>query len=456
MYGRKEEIFVRYNTDRKKKNVLAKVGTVVFVFSLILVNYWVFLKDNLTISAPSLEQTVQPPPGIEIPASPEPAPQQPAVPVELPEEKAATTVAGELQRGETVLMAMQKLGVETTEALPVINAMEDVLDFRTARAGNTFKIELDRVGKVVEFEFKQSPTEVYVVKRENGKLSAARMSVPMEVRIASLACSIQGSLFKSFQRCGGDGRLANLFMNLFAWDFNVFEQAREGDTIRMLIEKVYVDGKFMDYGKILAAEYDGQLMGKFSVFYFRDPDGIEGYYTLDGQALRKEFLKVPVDYASSDQSATRKSYEPKKVRAKEAVAVQYPAPDKASVWSVASGTVTFAGKSKDEGWVVEVQHTAGYKSRYASLAKIANGVTEGAQVFQKSVIGRLGDGSKSKDTFLLFSLKKGKKTVDHMKEDFPGGEPVPAKFMELFTKTVSRYVDELKTLDVMGLEDSQA
>jgi murein DD-endopeptidase MepM/ murein hydrolase activator NlpD len=449
---RDKDMFIRHYGGRKK-SFLSKVGTVIFVLSLVLVNYWVFLKDNLTISAPSLEQTVQPPPGIEIPA-PEPASAD--VPVDLPDEQPATTVAGELKRGETMLMALQKLGVDTTEALPVINAMEDVMDFRSARAGDTFKIELDRVGQVVEFEFKQSPTEIYVVTREDGKYAAARKEVPTEVRIASIGCSIQGSLYKSFQRCGGDSRLANLFMNLFAWDFNFFEQAREGDTIRMLIEKVYVDNKFMHYGKILAAEYDGQVVGKFSVFHFQDPDGIEGYYSLEGQALRKEFLKVPVDYASAAQTNQRKSYEPDRTRHKKDLAVRYPGPSKASVWSVASGTVTFAGEVKGEGWVVEIQHSGGYKSRYAHLSNLAKGVTEGAQVFQKSNIGHLGEKRGKRDPYLLFTLKKGRHSVDHMKENFPGGEPVPGKYMDLFVKTVSKYIDELRTLDVMGLEDSQA
>jgi hypothetical protein len=448
-----KDIFVRYNGGRKKSG-WARVGTILFVLMLIGVNYWVFLKDNLTISAPNLEQTVQPPPGIELPAS---APvQSPDVPVDLPEEKPATTVAGELQRGETVLMAMQKLGVETQEALPVINAMEDVMDFRSARAGNTFKIEMDKLGKVVEFQFRQSATEIYVVKRENGKLSASRKEIPIEVKIASIGCSIQGSLYKSFQRCGGDAKLANLFMNLFAWDFNFFEQAREGDTIRMLIEKTYVDGRFMDYGKVLAAEYEGQVVGKFSVFHFTDPDGIEGYYTVDGQALRKEFLKVPVDYASAESSSMKKTFEPRRVSVRGDLGVEYPSPAGAQVWSVASGTVTYAGEVKGEGWVVEIHHSGGYKSRYSGLSSVEKGVTEGAQVFQKSAVGKLGSKNGKRDPKLLFTLKRGKKSVDHMRENFPGGEPIPPKFMDLFLKTVSKYIDELKTLDVMGLEDSQA
>jgi hypothetical protein len=30
---------------------------------------------------------------------------------------------------------------------PLISAMEDVMDFRTARAGNSFRVEMDKVGK---------------------------------------------------------------------------------------------------------------------------------------------------------------------------------------------------------------------------------------------------------------------------------------------------------------------
>lgn len=446
------DIFIR-EYDGRKKTFLSKLGTVLFVVTLIVVNYWVFLKDNITISAPSLEKTVQPPPGMDIPPS---ELDNPAVPVDIPEEQPATTVAGELKRGETVLQAMQKLGVNTHEALPVINAMEDVLDFRNAKAGNTFKIEMDKVGKVVEFEFKQSPMDVYIVKRENGKYSAAKKNVPMEVKIASIGCSIQGSLYRSFQRCGGDSKLANLFMNLFAWDFNFFEQAREGDTLRMLVEKVYVEGRFMNYGKILAAEYEGQSVGKFSAFFFEDPDGIEGYYSIDGEALRKEFIKVPVDYTSSDDAGNHKAFEPKRIRHNGALAVRYPAPPLAKVWSVASGTVTSAGKVKGEGWVVEIQHAGGYKSSYARLDRLAKGVTQGAQVFQKSVIGRVGKKHGKNSPKVIFSLKKGRKHVDHASENFPGGEPVPEKFMELFTKTVSSYIDELRTLDIMGIEDSQA
>ena len=172
--------------------------------------------------------------------------------------------------------------------------------------------------------------------------------------------------------------------------------------------------------------------------------------------IRKEFIKVPVDYTGNENAPTR-VYEPKKVAHNGSVSVQYQAPSRAAVWSVASGTVTFAGQVKKEGWVVEIQHQGGYKSRYANLSVLAKGVVEGAQVFQKSVVGNVGEKRASdKDPYLLFTLKKGNSTVDHMREDFPGGEPVPAKYMEMFKKAANSFLDELRSIDVMGIEDSQA
>ncbi|GEM_PF-5589993 len=453
--AKRDNLFVRHEFG-KRRNVGSKIGAIIFIITLILVNYWVFLKDNLTISSPAGEQTVQPPPTVEIPTGNS---EESAIPIETPENIPSTTVAGELHSGETVLQALQTLGVKTEEALPLISAMEDVMDFRTARAGNSFRVEMDKVGKVINFEYKQSTTEVYVVQRnDQGKLHASKREVPTETKVTAIGCTIKGSLFNSFKRCGGDGKLGNMFMNLFAWDFNFFEQAREGDTIRMLIEKVYVDGKFMNYGRILAAEYEGQVIGKYSVFHYRDPEGIDGYYTLDGQALRKEFIKVPVDYSSSEGGSGDKvaGYEPRRSRVGDLAGYKYPAPPKAPVWSVASGTVTFAGQSKKDGLVVEIQHSGGYVSRYTHLGGITKGVSEGAQVFQKSVIGNVKEKAGKEGAYLLFALRKGKRNVDHMKENFPGGEPVPGKYMELFEKSVARYLDELKTIDIMGLEDSQA
>lgn len=444
-------IYIR-DVRQRRKTRYGRILAGLFIAGLIMLNYMVFLKDSLQLESGVSEKELRDLPRVE-----EPVPRQavePDVPVELPNEEPATTVAGELRSGESVLQAMKNLGVESSEAIPAIQAMENVFDFRSAQAGDRFRIQLDRVGKVVEFEFITSPTDVYVVKREHGKLAALKRNVPTDVKVVSMGCVVNGSLYSSFKRCGGDSKLAHLFMDLFVWDFNFFQQARKGDTFKLLVEKIYVEGRFLDYGRILAAEYKGGSIGEHAVFYFKDPDGIDGYYTADGTAVRKEFLKVPVDYELPPGEKLAAKFEPRSKVKKRKRIVEYPAPSKARIWSVASGTVTFAGEMKKEGWVVEIQHSGGYTSRYSHLARLSPGVEKGAQVFQKSVIGQLFNRSSKR--VLHFSLRKGRKYVNHMTENFPGGDPVPESYKELFTEIVSRFMDELKTLDVIGVEDSQA
>ncbi len=449
--SRDRTIYIR-DVRHRRKTRYGRILAGVFIAGIIVLNYMVFLQDSLQLQSGVPEKELR-----ELPKAEEPERRQavePDVPVELPNEEPATTVAGELRSGESVLQAMKNLGVEPSEAIPAIQAMEDVFDFRSAQAGDRFRIQLDRLGKVVEFEFTTSPTDVYVVKRERGKLAALKKNVPTDIKIVSMGCVVHGSLYRSFKRCGGDTKIAHLFMDLFVWDFNFFQQARKGDTFKLLVEKVYVDGRFLDYGRILAAEYKGGSIGEHSVFYFKDPDGIDGYYIADGTAVRKEFLKIPLDYALPPGEKLAAKYEPRATVKNRKRVVDYPAPARARVWSVASGTVTFAGEVKKEGWVVEIQHAGGYTSRYTNLAKLSPGVEKGAQVYQKSVIGQLSKRSATRG--LKFSLRKGRKYVNHMTENFPGGDPVPDAYKDLFTETVQKFMDELKTLDVIGVEDSQA
>jgi murein DD-endopeptidase MepM/ murein hydrolase activator NlpD len=451
--GSKRTIYIR-DYRQKRGSRLARFGAAVLIVGLIVLNYMVFLKDSIRYQPPLEEKRLKELPKMEDPRKFQAI--EPAVPVELPNEEPATTVAGELRSGESVLQAMKSLGVQADEAIPAIQAMEDVFDFRSAQAGDRFRIQLDRVGKVVEFEFATSPTDVYVVKRENGRLAALKKNIPTDVKLVSMGCVVQGSLYSSFTRCGGDGKLARLFMDLFVWDFNFFQQARKGDTFKLLVEKVYVDGRFLDYGRILAAQYSGQAVGEHSVFYFKDAEGVDGYYTTDGTAVRKEFVKTPLDYGAGTSEEMAARFKPRLVKKTKTRFMEYPAPPGAEVWSVAAGTVTFAGEVKGEGWVVEVQHAGGYNSRYAKLDKLAQGIEKGSQVFQKSALGRVSPRSGKFPPVLQFSLTKGRRFLNHMEENFPGGESIPAASKRLFEETVNKYLDELKTLDVIGVEDSQA
>ena len=194
------------------------------VLALGLANYALFFSDSAEeISPPSLEErlqapvpTVVPVPTTETPAhrSTEPAqgvPQRPliedSVPVDDFGDPIGRKVAGKLRSGRTILRALQDEGIDSHTALPLVQAMERVFDFRSAQVGDRFEAWLDDEGQVRRFRYEQNPLEVYEVTASLGNAYAARkIPVPTRVEIARIGCAIKSSLYESMSRCGEEHR----------------------------------------------------------------------------------------------------------------------------------------------------------------------------------------------------------------------------------------------------------
>ena len=164
-------------------------------------------------------------------------------------------VAGKLRRGQTILKALKSEGVDHRTALPLTHAMASVFDFRNAQVGDTFEAWLDDEGQVHRFRYEQTPLDVFeVVASATGDYRAKRVAVPTRVELARVGCAIKSSLYGAIARCGEGAQLGGLFIDLFAWDVDFFQDVRQGDEFRVIVEKISVEGRFLKYGKVLAAE----------------------------------------------------------------------------------------------------------------------------------------------------------------------------------------------------------
>ena len=105
----------------------------------------------------------------------------------------------------------------------------------------------------------------------------------------------------------------------------------------MLYEKYSLEGKFVKYGRILAAEYIGRNK-KFSAFYF--DDGREaGYYDENGVPLRKMFMRVPVKFGMCTSSYSARRFHPISKKYKRHTGIDYGAASGTPIFATASGTV---------------------------------------------------------------------------------------------------------------------
>ncbi len=443
-----------YGRRNRRANPLQTIANMLFIALVIGANYYVFFHDD-AVQAPVIDRGAQETDGqqdADPPTPPANAPSSPAVDVE-----GGTSVVksfdGRLKRGDTVFGAMMNTGVGEHQVAPVLAAMKDVFDFRKAQVGNRFKGQVDDSGRIVEFEYQTSPVDIYQVALQGGEYQAVKKNIPVDTRVARIGCTIGSSLFASLTRCGEGPELARMFTDLFAFDVDFFQEIRRGDIVRIIVEKVYINGRFLKYGKIQAARYEGKF-GAYSALHYKNHDGKDAYYTEAGLALRTEFLKTPLKYTRISSGYTKRRFHPTLHRWKRHLAIDYAAAMNTPVQAVASGQVKHVGRKGASGNLVVIEHSGGYTSYYAHLNKFGS-IEVGDQVSQRTVIGYVGKTGRATGPHLHFALKQGRKWVNPLTVKFTTANPISAGERGRFDSSTRPLLEQLRTIRILGLSERQ-
>lgn len=82
----------------------------------------------------------------------------------------------------------------------------------------------------------------------------------------------------------------------------------------------------------------------------------------------------------------------------------------APVLATSRGVVTFAGKMKDFGYMVDVVHGYGYKTRYGHLSSIS--VRVGDEITDNQLVGRVGSSGRSTGPHLHYEVHRNGKVLN--------------------------------------------
>jgi len=396
---------------------------------------------------PSLPQTPAPEP-VPVAVAPAPAPEPAAVaPAPAPERFRAVTAR--LARNQTVAQALVKLDVPMVEVNGIVDALKDTLPFQRTRPGDQLRVER-REGEdaVWRFSFRQSTADEWIVERlPDGTFQGAKREVQLTTEVARVEIEIQGSLWASLERAGQDPELAVLASDVLAWDVDFYQDVRGGDRMRVLVERVLVDGELLRYGEVLAAEYDGESIGTKKLFRYTDPTGQTSYYDESGQSARRGFLKSPLKLARvASGFGNRRHPVLGYMRAHQGV--DYSAPTGTPVWAVGDGTVKQAGWNGPCGKSVTIRHRNGYETVYCHLSSVA--VSAGRSVSQKQYIGAVGSTGLSTGPHLHYAVKKGGTYVNPLHLKIPRDAPVPAQFLADFQEKLAPMRAKLAGTDLVN------
>lgn len=355
---------------------------------------------------------------------------------------------GEIRRGDSFSVAAARLGVTALDVDELVKAFDGLFDFRYCRPGQVFEIRRDAEQRLEWVRYTVDKTKVVVAFRTaSGEWRAAEELIPIRTATVTVAGEVDVSLYLAMDAAGEGPWLTLTLVDIFAWDVDFFTETQPGDAFRIVVEKRYVGDDFVGYGRVLGAEYAMVSGERHRAFRYEFENGKIGYYTEDGKAVQKAFLKSPIKFASiTSRYGLRRHPILKYARAHRGV--DYGAPMGTSIWTVGDGVVAFAGRKGGYGRVIYVRHANGLQTRYAHLRGFARGIRSGARVHQKQVIGYVGKSGLATGPHLHFEVLRNGRHTNPLSVVVPPAPPIPESMLETYVARIAPVAAEIAGTEV--------
>jgi len=358
-------------------------------------------------------------------------------------EEEITTIDGNIQAGDTLYESLIKEGISAAEILSLQEKVKSVVDFNYLPIGSEYSLKYNPEGKVTEFTYKPNPIDIYCIDiptSDSEDLKVTKEEVCTEV--VRLEGKIEYSLYESMLECADSPQLALQLAEIFAWQIDFLTECREGDTFNILVEKQY-RGDFYRWGKVLAAQYEGEFLSEHTAILFEDPSGHIDYYTKEGKSLRKAFLRAPLYYKYISSYFSKNRLHPILRIWRPHLAIDYAAPTGTPVSTIGDGTVIYAGWNGGYGNYIKVRHPNNYVSGYGHLSRFAKELKKGEKVKQGEIIGYVGSTGLSTGPHLDFSISKNGERVDFLKLKLPAASSVDPRHITQFNEVKDKLLSGL-------------
>tara|TARA_Y100000768_G_C23991129_1_gene693241 strand:- start:9685 stop:11013 length:1329 start_codon:yes stop_codon:yes gene_type:complete len=319
------------------------------------------------------------------------------------------TKNGEVKRGQGLFQALRDVGIENVQALEIINALRDEVEFSKLKVGDKLEAGFDTAHRLVSFSFSQNPAEKHILSldpithqwlykfKEEHTHWYSRI-IEGEIKQGE---TLQGTLLKQ----GFAPDVVNNIVSALTCKVNFRMNARVGDKFRALIKERFFNEQIIAT-KVLYTSYEGSRAGSHETFMYEDAEKGSTYnahYTEDGQALIRAGLRYPLSrlHVRSNYGMRRHPVTGRRVMHR---GVDLRGRTGTPVHAVASGKVVLATYNKYAGNKIAIRHRDGSTSYYFHLNK--RKVRRGDYVRSYQVIGTVGSTGRVTGPHLHFGFKK--------------------------------------------------
>jgi murein DD-endopeptidase MepM/ murein hydrolase activator NlpD len=290
------------------------------------------------------------------------------------------------------------------------------------------------------------PRHIAIIMDGNGRWAEQRGKPRVfghRAGVEAVRGEVRRSLFEAVESLGESPQLVMELAEIFSSDFDFTADTRAGDRFRLLVEKRYAGEAFVDYGRILVAQYKSGGKTLTGVGFDKGLSHF-AHYDLNGNSLRKSFLKSPLEFTRITSGFTYARPHPILGGVRPHLAIDYAAPVGTPVRAVADGVVVSAGWNGGNGIQVHLRHRSGYETQYNHLSRIPSDIRPGVRVHQKQIIGNVGATGLATGPHLDYRIVHNGTYVNPLSEKFIPGEPIPAAVRPDFVRQSRELVARLE------------
>jgi len=354
-------------------------------------------------------------------------------------------ISGHIKPNGFLSEILLRHGVSMKDIDQTVRNSKDIFDVRTIRPGNNYILfcNRDSVARARYMVYEHDQTTCYVFSfNDSLNITPFRKEIKSEIRYAS--GTIVTSLWEAMLAEGLHPSLARDLSVIFSWTVDFFG-LQKGDSFKVIFEELFIDDKSIGTGKIYGAQFNWEGTIITAIPFIQDDR--ETFFEIDGNSLRKAFLKAPLEFSRiSSRFSSSRMHPILRIR-RPHYGVDYAAPVGTPVLAIGDGKITAAKTENGSGKMVRIQHNSVYATAYLHLSRFAPGISPGAFVKQGDIIGFVGTSGLSTGPHLDFRFYQNGSPVDPLKVDAPPVEPVSEDNRLKFEKIKTVVLSLLGTFD---------
>lgn len=349
-----------------------------------------------------------------------------------------------VRRGDNMQLIFQRLGLSASD-LYLIAQLEATNPLRTLQPGQELTFKLTKGGDLHSLYYPHSLEQALKVSRKAEGFVARPVKLELDTREQVARGEIRSSFWGAAAEAGMTEDQIMDLAAIFGWDIDFAQDLQPGDSFRVVYEEKYQDDERVASGDILAAEFINQGATYRAVL---NEDG--NYYTPEGKAMRKSFLRAPVNFKYISSNFNPRRLHPVTGKVRPHNGIDYVAPVGTPIMAAGGGNVVAAGYNQFNGNYVFIKHAGNYVTKYLHLSKLS--VNKGQRVKQGQTIGLLGGTGRVTGPHLHYEFVVGGVHKNPRTLDLPQAETLSGRELASFR---AQAMPQLAKLDGNELQLAQ-